>query len=426
MEPQNQNPQPNIQQNNQITPNPVPVPAPSAKAGLTSAKVIGLIFGGLLALGILSWVVFHSRINNTPSTLNSQTKPMAQNALKFPSAQYKDFAVAANSDSLDPKKAYPNITEYGTLHLVITQNAEGYSIVNLPLHGITLNIPFGWASRGGFDTMERVDFYPANSITNPTQTPPIDLGIKVLDSSGLDATDFDGVMAKVIEITTEGQTATTEVDEIHHAFLVKTETINNPNLTVPSSNYSIYIQSPSANSTAWVDVDIRAPKAEFEKYAGLLGLLYRDIKIDWSGLDSYMAQKSGQTNAQEQNDPESVESYVKMQEESREYEEFAKQVISNVAKGNTDFLKNNFSPSVVAANPPGALDSTMLPATKKFFANFDHIGNSVDIHPSDNSFGNGYSFAMTAVYKDGSEKPFKIYIVKENGELVVGNLVATE
>jgi hypothetical protein len=229
----------------------------------------------------------------------NNTRPETIGNFKFPVASYKDFSLTSDSDSLNPKIAAPNVTEYGSPHLEVTKDMDGYSATNLPLLGIALNIPFGWGSKGGFDTMERVDFFPA-----PTEKDlksafddgtSIDLGIKVLDSSGIGATDFKGVMAKVEEMMKgkeKKQSFTKEVDEKNHIFIIKNETIDNLNLLKPSSSYSIYIQSPIDGSTVWVDIDIRAPKDQFQKYLGLLGLVYKDMNIDWEGLDSYMLDKN--------------------------------------------------------------------------------------------------------------------------------------
>lgn len=69
-------------------------------------------------------------------------------------------------------------------------------------------------------------------------------------------------------------------DEQHHVFMIRIDKIKHSE----ASNAQIYVQDPSPSSTAWVAIDVRAPRKEFEKYLGLLGLVYRDIKIDWTAL----------------------------------------------------------------------------------------------------------------------------------------------
>jgi|GEM_PF-3889126 len=274
------------------SPNPILPPQPKDKKVW---KIIGIVVTTIIIIFILlAWYGY--RLEKQKSTSNQEviltSQSMNKTTMQFPTAQYKDFTIAANSNSLDTAKAYPNLQEYGTPHLEIIKNNDGYSEVNLPLHGIQINIPFGWGSKGGFDTMERIDFFPAPSTDDLKQTntiiPSIDLGIKVLDSSGLDVTGFSGVMTKVKEMSGGDQRVTIDTDEQNHVFIVKTDTINNPSLTQPSSNYSIYIQDPNPNSTVWIDIALRAPKDQFQKYLGLLGLVYKDIKINWAGLDAYM------------------------------------------------------------------------------------------------------------------------------------------
>lgn len=129
------------------------------------------------------------------------------------------------------------------------------------------------------------------------------------------------------------------------------------------------------------------------------------------------------TTMDNQKDNTLPKSYITMESESSDYRTFTNKVVAELAKGNTAYLNNNLSPSLVAANSQEALNSSFLPAAKKLFANFDHLGDSVTIQPSTDAYGNsGYSFAMTAVYKDNTEKDFKIYIVSEGGKLVVGNI----
>ena len=291
----------------QMTPQEVQTPtegntlSPEPKSKRKIVRTISIVFGVIIIICSL-FVWWGSKLSNqkekdaqlSNEEQQSSTSIQRQDTIgnfKFPGANYKDFTITKNSDSLNTAKASPNLTEYGAPHLEITKDNDGFSEVSLPLLGIELSIPFGWGSKGGFDTMERTNFFPA-----PTQSDlkkaivggtAINLGVKVLNSSQV-ATNFKGVFAKVQEMTGNGQSITTEVDEQNHVFLIKIENINNPDLVAPSSVYSIYMQDPNPNSTAWVEMDIRAPKSEFQKYLGLLGLVYKDIKINWSGLDAYM------------------------------------------------------------------------------------------------------------------------------------------
>jgi tetratricopeptide (TPR) repeat protein len=204
--------------------------------------------------------------------------------LQFPAAEYKDFAVAANSNSLNPATAAPNVEEIGEPHLKIMSDAHGYSEASLLLHSMQLNVPFGWGSKGGFGTMQRIDFFPAPSPKDIQKAylegTSIDLGIKVLDSIALGVTDFKDVMAQVEAMEKASGKCTIISDEQHHVFMVRIDKITHSE----ASNVQIYVQDPSPSSTVWVAIDVRAPRKEFQKYLGLLGLVYRDIKIDWTAL----------------------------------------------------------------------------------------------------------------------------------------------
>jgi len=172
------------------------------------------------------------------------------------------------------------------------QDEDGYSHVNLPYLGMELNVPFGWASWGGFNAMQRIDFFP-----DPTHKShgnlidsSITLGIKVLNSTSMGGTSFREVFKQVQSFSGAAGKFTTEVDEPRHAFLIKVEKVNNSHPA--TSVYSLYLQDPNPNSIVWIDVDLRTSQSEFKKYIGLLGLVYRDIKVNWTALEGSMRQHS--------------------------------------------------------------------------------------------------------------------------------------
>ncbi len=230
----------------------------------------------------------HILYNKRPATVGNFT---------FPTAKYSDFSLATTSTMLNPKTATPLVEEYGTPHIEIVKDVNGYSTTKLSQLGVVLNIPFGWSSMGGFDTMERIDFFPASSTRDIENAfdkgTSIDLGVKILDSYGTGATDMHGVISMLDKHVEKVQQVTTkEIDEKNHIFIMKIDTVNNNDLKNKSSSYSIYIQSPIPDSTVWVEIDMRAPKDQFEKYLGLLGLVYNDIDIDWDSLDAYTVEKN--------------------------------------------------------------------------------------------------------------------------------------
>ncbi len=119
----------------------------------------------------------------------------------------------------------------------------------------------------------------------------------------------------------------------------------------------------------------------------------------------------------------SITDDLQMQKDSKEYEDFAKKVIGELVKGNTSYLKDNLSPNTLKDISKEDLDN-FLSDVKKKFINFDKLGNSITTRPSgEMGKTSGYSFAMTIIYKDQTEKDFKIYVLKENDKLVVANII---
>lgn len=217
-------------------------------------------------------------------------RAQAPEALQFPAAQYKDFALVRNGSRLTAEE--PNVHRTGPPEAQVIQDKDGYSEVNLPYMGIQLNVPFGWASRGGFNAMERIDFFPDpehkshGNLINSSIT----LGIKVLNSAGMGGTNFQGVLREVQSLSGQGGQFTTATDEPHHAFLIKIEKTSKSSLPVSTNTagyYGLYLQDPNPGSTIWINVDLHAPQSEFEKYAGLLGPVYRDMKVNWAALEDY-------------------------------------------------------------------------------------------------------------------------------------------
>ena len=245
----------------------------------------------------------HAAAYTLPATAGAAQEKIAEAAqapdgLQFPTAQYKDYALAANGSRLTAVESNIHRFPAGSApEAQIIEDKDGYSHVNLPYLGMELNIPFGWASWGGFNTMQRIDFFP-----DPTHKShgnlidsSITLGIKVLNSTSMGGTSFREVFKQVQSFSGAAGKFTTEVDERHHAFLIKTEP-NEPHHALvkvkSTSYYGLYLQDPNPDSIVWVNIDLHAPPSEFKKYAGLMGLAYRDIKINWTELEGFMRRRS--------------------------------------------------------------------------------------------------------------------------------------
>ncbi len=228
-----------------------------------------------------------------------------------------------------------------------------------------------------------------------------------------------------------------EKKDIDEAFFVIESMMKSVNIATQSniiSSQTPVQASPQAQSPTPI-INIVQPNSKGNSFWKIFGIILACIIIlailfiTWGfyliktepDLSDNQQQK---TTINNQNDNTSMEEYLVLQTEASEYRKFADKVVEELAKGNTKYLNDNLSHNLFATNSQDAVDSTFLQAAKKLFTNFDHIGNSVTIQPSTDSYKNsGYSFAMTAVYKDNSEKGFKIYVIKEGGKLVVGNIV---
>jgi hypothetical protein len=58
------------------------------------------------------------------------------------------------------------------------------------------------------------------------------------------------------------------------------------------------------------------------------------------------------------------------------------------------------------------------------FADHKEIGRSITITNTTDASGNsGFAFYMYSVPKSGQQKPFVIYVLEENGQKFVGNLL---
>ena len=265
----------------------------SGSGSLQKSLRLVTVFFWMAASGAGCWAIANAGI------MQDKAAGEAPAVLQFPPAQYKDFALAANSSRLTAKE--PNVHVIGPPgsppDAQVLQDKDGYSEVNLPYMGLQLNVPFGWASWGGFNAMARIDFFPdpehksnANLIASP-----ITLGIKVLNLGG---TSFQNVLKNVLKkvqsFSGEGGKVAIETDEAHHAFLIKVEKINNPNSKDEDGLYGLYLQDPTPGSMVWVCVVLRAPQSDFKKYTGLMGLVYRDMKVNWPALEDYIRRHPGE------------------------------------------------------------------------------------------------------------------------------------
>ncbi len=307
---------------------------------------------------------------------------------------YKELAFSNDDSSFDPENVKNKANRENGLGLTpkVLEKGDGFVKVYADSAQTTLKIPFGWY---GMDTGQKTLFYSPDG--------QISLSLSSVDGGGA---DFLSLKKQVIEEYKGYESSGAQIENTDlpdGSFLSKALGVNQNGEKL--SMVSVYTPNPQNSQYYW-KLLMSAPTGEFEKYYDLIGLILRDREI-------------------KQNEKaDSMESYLDTEEDTAEYGTFADKVIAELGKGNTQHLKDNLSPNLITANGEENIDNIFLPAAKKLFANFSHIGNSVTIQPSTDSYGNsGFSFARSIVYKDKSEKNFKIYVIKENEKLVVGNIV---
>ena len=124
---------------------------------------------------------------------------------------------------------------------------------------------------------------------------------------------------------------------------------------------------------------------------------------------------------------------LKPTDDAKPYQVLAGQLVIELAKGNTEFLKDHLSPNMIAANDKAAVDDFLLKSKEKF-ANLDPKAGTLKAKPSaDKEFGGvdyfgnmGYLFIVHAVYADKTEVDIEIYAVKEDGKIVIANIMTAQ
>ena len=83
-------------------------------------------------------------------------------------------------------------------------------------------------------------------------------------------------------------------------------------------------------------------------------------------------------------------------------------------------LSPNFLATLDDATVEGVIDSQLIP----FFSDFAAPGSTTYITDNQDQFGNsGLAFYTSIITNTGEERPFVIYMVEEDGRLVVANLL---
>jgi hypothetical protein len=82
------------------------------------------------------------------------------------------------------------------------------------------------------------------------------------------------------------------------------------------------------------------------------------------------------------------------------------------------------SPRIVETAGREFVDNYLVNQVLPFFAAFQELGRSTTVQPTMDTHGSsGFVFHLSMKAKDGRERPFSIYVVEENGEKVIANVL---
>jgi hypothetical protein len=109
---------------------------------------------------------------------------------------------------------------------------------------------------------------------------------------------------------------------------------------------------------------------------------------------------------------------------SPEYRVVAEQFVTAAAARDSTKLEKMLSPAITARTGKEGVQKFLNGQIVPFFADYKEIGRSVTTTNTTDASGNaGFAYYMYSVPKSGQPKPFVIYVLEENGQKVVGNIL---
>jgi len=113
---------------------------------------------------------------------------------------------------------------------------------------------------------------------------------------------------------------------------------------------------------------------------------------------------------------------------SEAYGELVDEAIRLLVRGKSDEFIALLSPSLVARTKsqlgPNSIDTIVKTKFIPFFEDLGYLEPTITTTTTSDADGHkGIAFYRAFVTKDGDQKPFILYILEENGKLVVGNLL---
>jgi hypothetical protein len=106
------------------------------------------------------------------------------------------------------------------------------------------------------------------------------------------------------------------------------------------------------------------------------------------------------------------------------YDGLVSAAVSALSAGDAGTFKALLSPNFLAALDEATVDGVIASQLIPFFSDFAAPGSTTYITDTQDQFGSaGLAFYTSLVTNAGEERPFVIYMVEEDGRLVVANLL---
>jgi hypothetical protein len=233
-----------------------------------------------------------TKSGSAASTLADKNNPKT-NKITFPSSNYKKFSSSDNTDSFYPS----NIHQYGTPTLKTIQEHDGYVTLKANFMAAKINMPLGWQSFGGFTSFDKLYFFPAGALT-VGPLPRTFISLRTMDTSKLGTSDFDTVLRGAEESYKKSESKYpvikdrilySDPDNKTFAFEIR-KVASATDEKKLQGLVDIYMQNPDPASALWMNMQLSVPDEQFDEYKGLIGLVYKDLEINWSELEQLVNQ----------------------------------------------------------------------------------------------------------------------------------------
>ena len=119
-----------------------------------------------------------------------------------------------------------------------------------------------------------------------------------------------------------------------------------------------------------------------------------------------------------------VEQDIQRAADSQAYMEMIGPAVGALQSGDGAGFKGMMSKKFLAAIGEQTVDAVLQHNLIPFFSDFAEPGSTMFVTDTEDQFGDsGYAFYTSMKTTGGQEKPFVVYVVSEDGQPVVGNLI---